>query len=90
MNTTLSLNNFNQTLNSLAGPGTVQLGSAQLTLATAGAPQTFGGAITGTGGVTVAGTGSLTLNGAQTYTGATKYRAEHWWSRVLSCLRPCR
>jgi autotransporter-associated beta strand protein len=69
--TTLALNNFNQTLNSLGGPGTVSLGSGQLTLATAGAPQSFGGAITGTGGVTVSGTGSLTITGAQTYTGST-------------------
>ena len=68
---TLALNSTNQTLNSLAGAGSVALGTGQLRLETAGAPQTFGGAITGAGGVTVAGTGSLTLNGAQTYTGAT-------------------
>lgn len=53
---------------SLAGDGTVRLGSQTLTLTEA--EGSFGGAIGGAGGVTLAG-GKLTFTTAQAYTGAT-------------------
>jgi len=56
------------TIKSLAGSGTVNLGSRTLTLSNAN--ETLSGAISGTGGVTLA-SGTETLSGANTYTGGT-------------------
>jgi outer membrane autotransporter protein len=55
-------------IRSLAGSGTVNLGTK--TLALTNANDTFAGAINGAGGLTVAG-GTLTLSGTSGYTGAT-------------------
>jgi fibronectin-binding autotransporter adhesin len=54
---------------SLAGAGTVALGTQSLELTNAA--DTFSGAITGTGGLTVSG-GTQTLSGTSSYTGATR------------------
>lgn len=53
---------------SLSGTGAVILGANNITLANAG--DDFGGAISGTGGLTVSG-GTQTLSGTNTYTGGT-------------------
>ena len=77
---TFDLNNFNQSIGSLAGAGTssVALGSAVLTTGNDSLVNTtFSGVISGTtvnSGLTKVGTGSLTLDGAaaNTYAGPTR------------------
>ncbi|MCP4565836.1 MAG: autotransporter domain-containing protein [Bosea sp.] len=69
---TLDLASFSQSIGSLAGAGSVVLGSGNLTTGSDNSSTTFSGSITGTGGVTKTGTGTLTLSGTNTYTGATK------------------
>jgi autotransporter-associated beta strand protein len=64
----LNLNNFNQTVGSLAGPGNVTLGSGTLTLSNASG--TFSGVISG-GGALAQSAGIETLSGANTYSGGT-------------------
>ena len=73
---TLDLNNFNQSIGSLSGGGTlggnVTLGNAILTLGGNNANTTYSGSISGTGGITKMGTGVFTLAGANnTYLGTT-------------------
>ena len=69
----LDLNNFNNTIASLAGGGTtggnVTLGSAILTTGNDNTSTTFSGRISGSGGLTKIGTGTLTLAGSNTFTG---------------------
>ena len=72
--TTLDLNNFAQTIGSLGGAGTVQLGSATLTAGGSGAATTFSGLITGSGGVVKTGAGVMTFASANNYTGGTTIR----------------
>lgn len=70
-----------QTIGSLAGAGTVQLGnpqnggnpagSAQLTLGGNGASTIFSGVLAGKGELIKTGTGTLTLSGTNTFTGTT-------------------
>jgi autotransporter-associated beta strand protein len=67
---TLNLNSFNETIGSLAGAGSVTLGSAALTLSNAAG--TFSGVIGGSGGSLIQTAGTETLTGANTYTGGTK------------------
>ncbi|HZT86446.1 MAG TPA: autotransporter domain-containing protein, partial [Stellaceae bacterium] len=67
----LDLNNFNQTIGSLAGGGGVTLGTATLTTGGDNTSTLFSGVISGTGGVTKQGTGAFTLAGANTYSGGT-------------------
>ena len=71
----LDLNNFNNSIGSLAGGGTgqgaVTLGSATLTTGGLNTSTSYVGAISGTGGFTKVGTGAQTLGGANTYTGTT-------------------
>jgi outer membrane autotransporter protein len=69
---TLDLNNFNQTVASLAGSGMVKLGSAQLTFGD-GTSTNFSGDVTGTGGLDKVGAGTFTLGfpGGATYSGGT-------------------
>ena len=75
-------NNKTQTIGSLAGAGTVQLGnppttnapaggSAQLTLGGNDASTNFSGVLAGKGQLIKTGTGTLTLSGVNTFTGAT-------------------
>lgn len=68
---TLALNNFTQTIGSLAGAGTVSLGTATLTAGGNNSSTTFSGAISGTGALTKSGTGTLLLTGVNTFTGTT-------------------
>lgn len=67
----LNLNNFNQTIGSLAGAGNVTLGSATLTAGGNNSDTIFSGVVSGTGGLTKTGTGLMRLSGANTYSGAT-------------------
>ncbi len=71
----LDLNNFNQTIGSLAGAGTVTLGAATLTTGNDGTSTTFSGAISGTGGLTKIGGGTFALTGTSSYGGATNINA---------------
>jgi len=68
---TLDLNNFDQTIGSLAGDGSVTLGTATLTTGTDDTDTEFDGVIRGAGGLVKTGAGTFTLTGANTYTGGT-------------------
>jgi fibronectin-binding autotransporter adhesin len=68
---TLFLNNFNNAIGSLAGNGTVSLGSGTLTTGGDNSSTTFSGAIGGTGGVTKVGAGAFVLTGSNGYSGST-------------------
>ncbi|MCL9999325.1 MAG: autotransporter domain-containing protein, partial [Erythrobacter sp.] len=67
----LNLAGFNSSFGSLAGEGTIALGSAFLTVGTDNTSSAFDGVIGGTGGLVKVGTGTFTLNGVNTYTGTT-------------------
>jgi fibronectin-binding autotransporter adhesin len=67
----IALGGFNTSFTSLAGAGSVNLGSATLTLGGAAGTVAFNGGITGSGGLTKAGTGTQVLNGTNSYTGLT-------------------
>ncbi len=68
---TLDTGGFNLATPTLAGTGgTIALGAGTLTVAAATA-QTFGGSISGSGGLTKLGSAMLTLTGTNSYTGAT-------------------
>jgi autotransporter-associated beta strand protein len=70
----LNLNNFNETIGSLSSTNNnsqVQLGSGTLSTGGNNTTTTFGGVISGSGGLTKQGTGTFTLSGNNTYTGAT-------------------
>ena len=71
----LDLNNFNQTIGSLAGAGNVTLGSATLTAGGDNTSTTFSGVISGGGGLAKTGTGTVTLTGANSYSGGTTVSA---------------
>ena len=68
---TFDLNNFSQSIGSLAGAGSVTLGTATLTTGNDNTSTDFSGVISGLGGLTKVGTGTQTLSGENTYTGAT-------------------
>jgi fibronectin-binding autotransporter adhesin len=68
----LNLNNFNVSIGSLAGSGTVAMGTGTLTVGGNNAsPATYSGNITGSGGLVKVGTGTLNLSGSSTYSGGT-------------------
>jgi autotransporter-associated beta strand protein len=71
----LDLGGFNQSIGSLAGAGSVILGSARLTAGSDNTSTTFSGTLSGTGGLTKIGAGALTLAGNSTYSGATMINA---------------
>jgi fibronectin-binding autotransporter adhesin len=56
---------------SIAGDGTIDLGSNTLFLGTGNSSSTFSGIASGTGGMTQTGSGTLTLSGANSYSGTT-------------------
>jgi outer membrane autotransporter protein len=72
---TLALNNFNQSIGSLAGAGSVTLGAATLTSGNDNTSTTFSGVISGAGGLTKIGSGALMLSGISSYSGATAVNA---------------
>ena len=67
---TWNLNDFNETVGSIAGLGNITLGSGELTTGDTNST-TFSGIISGSGGLTKVGTGTLTLSGANGYSGKT-------------------
>ena len=71
---TLDLNNFDNTIGSLAGTGNVTLGVATLTTGDT-VNTTFSGTISGAGGLGKQGTDTFTLSGENTYTGITSVDA---------------
>ncbi|MFA6119153.1 MAG: autotransporter domain-containing protein [Parachlamydiales bacterium] len=69
-----NLNNFSQSIGSLAGGDRVTLGSNSATILTTGNDNTnttFSGVISGNGGLTKTGIGTFILSGHNTYSGAT-------------------
>lgn len=75
----LDLNDLNQTIGSLAGGGAsggnVLLGSGTLTTGGNNANTSYGGVISGTGGLTKIGNGKQILSGANSYSGTTTVSA---------------
>ncbi|WP_436124036.1 autotransporter outer membrane beta-barrel domain-containing protein [Aminobacter sp. LjRoot7] len=67
----LKLNNYNQAIGSLAGAGTVDLGSATLTTGSDNKSTTFSGVISGGGKLVKTGSGTQTLTGANLHSGGT-------------------
>ena len=69
----LALNHFNNTIGSLAGAGSVTLGTASLTLGNDNSSSTtFSGVISGVGGsINKTGSGTQTFSGNNTYSGTT-------------------
>jgi autotransporter-associated beta strand protein len=71
----LDLNNAAETIGSLTGGGAaggnVTLGTARLTTGGDNTSTTYGGVISGTGGLTKLGTGTMTMTGNNSYTAAT-------------------
>jgi outer membrane autotransporter protein len=68
---TLALDNFNQSIGSLSGAGSVTLGSATLTTGNDDTNTDFSGVLSGTGAVNKVGTGTFILSGDDTYVGGT-------------------
>ncbi len=75
LNAFLALDNFNQTVASLAGAGDVTLGSATLTAGANNTSTLFSGAMSGTGGFIKQGSGIQTFSGVNTYGGTTNVDA---------------
>lgn len=69
-----NLNNFSETIGSLAGGGTVTLGTGTLTAGNS-VGASFSGAISGTGGFVKVGTGIQTFSGTNSYSGPTSINA---------------
>ncbi len=72
---TFNLAGNDQSIGSLAGGGSLQLGSATLTTGNDATSTTFAGVIAGSGGLTKTGAGTFTLTGSDTYTGTTTISA---------------
>jgi fibronectin-binding autotransporter adhesin len=68
---TFDLNNFNESIDALAGSGTVALQSAALVVGLNNGSGDFNGTIIGTGDLLKEGTGIQRLTGQNTYSGAT-------------------
>ncbi|MNY84533.1 Extracellular serine protease precursor [compost metagenome] len=71
----ISASGSHQTVGSLAGAGTLALGSYTLSAGGNNQSTTFSGSIGGTGGLIKTGTGTLTLRGANSYNGGTTIQA---------------
>lgn len=63
--------NTNETINSLTGNGSVELGTTSTLTLLGTTNSTFDGAVEGTGGITKSGTATVNLNGANNYLGRT-------------------
>ncbi len=72
---TFNLANNAETVGSVAGAGTIALGSATLTTGVDNTSTSFSGVMSGAGGLVKQGGGAFTLAGANTYTGATTVNA---------------
>ena len=69
---TLDLNDFDETIGSLAGAGDVTLGAGKLTTGGDNSSiTTFSGVASGSGGLIKAGSGTMILSGTNLYTGGT-------------------
>lgn len=68
---TYDLNDFSDTVGSIAGAGQITLGSGALTAGGDNSSTEFSGVISETGSFTKTGTGKLTLSGANTHSGGT-------------------
>ena len=68
---TFSLNSKSDTIGSLAGAGSVTLGTATLTAGADDTSTAFSGVISGTGSLAKTGAGNMTLSGTNTYGGVT-------------------
>jgi autotransporter-associated beta strand protein len=73
-NATFALGVGNETIGTLGGAGTVDLGDGTLSTGSGG-DSTFGGVITGIGKLTKQGSGSFTLTGENLYSGVTRIDA---------------
>lgn len=71
----LALSGYNQVIGSLAGAGTVALGSATLSAGSDDKSTIFAGQISGTGKLVKTGSGTQTLTGTNDYTGGTSVDA---------------
>lgn len=67
----LDVNSFNESVGSIAGAGSITLGSGSLTTGANNSSTIFSGVISGSGGLTKTGSGTLTLSGVNTYSGPT-------------------
>ncbi len=68
---TLDLAGYSETIDALAGDGSVSLGAGTLLLGAESGSATFSGTISGSGGVTKLGAGVQAFTGDHTYTGPT-------------------
>lgn len=68
---TLDLAGFDQTIGSIAGSGSITLGSGSLSVGGSNASTTFSGVISGSGSLIKTGSGTLSLGGVNAYTGPT-------------------
>ncbi|HSV16107.1 MAG TPA: autotransporter-associated beta strand repeat-containing protein, partial [Tepidisphaeraceae bacterium] len=71
----LDLTNNSQTIGSLAGAGSVALGSATLSLGGNNLSTAFSGTISGAGGITKTGSGTFVLGNANPFSGTTTINA---------------
>ncbi|MCG7504885.1 autotransporter domain-containing protein [Mesorhizobium retamae] len=69
------LESDSETIGSLSGAGTVEVGDKTLTTGGNGGNTKFSGVITGSGGLTKTGAGTLILSGANSYSGTTSVQA---------------
>src|SRR5262249_41086340 len=77
------LNNFTQSIGSLAGAGSVTLGTGTLITGNDNTSTDFSGVIAGVGRLTKVGTGTQILSGSNTYSGTTTV---HAWTLMTGAI----